>query len=166
MRRVLWIAAMVLLAYLGARSALHGCSGSLPKPGTPAPAWRASDAAGRGMWSAASFANRPYALLFFATWCGACSRELPDVERWVRENPNLGVVLVTDEPQDVIQGYLKRRNLNLPVAVSAGLVLRQFGVSVLPSAVVMDAAGNVEAASQGVGAMGRMLRRLLRSGDG
>lgn len=165
MRRVAWTAAMVLLGYLAVRAVAGGCSGTLPKAGTVAPAWQAEDALGRGTWSAASFNGRPYTLLFWATWCSACSRELPAVARVMKERPDVRFVLVTDEPAAKVNAYLKKRNLDLPVAVGGGATLRAFGVSVLPSAVGVDATGAVFASSQGGGAMGRLLRRAAADAD-
>ena len=44
MRRVAWVATMAVLGYLVVRAAMGGCAGTLPKPGTVAPAWQARDA--------------------------------------------------------------------------------------------------------------------------
>jgi peroxiredoxin len=165
MRRVAWYLALAFLGFLTFRSLSGGCAGALPEVGSPAPAFSAAGPQGPGQWSSAGFEGRPHVLLFFATWCSACSRELPAVDRIHREHPELGIVLVTDESVDVATAYLKKRGFDLPLAGSAGDVLRAHGVAVLPSAVAVDATGKVAAASQGGGAMGRVLRKAVRAGE-
>ncbi len=163
MRRVSWFLALLFLGFLTFRSISGGCAGALPKIGTPAPGFLASGAAGDGQWSPAAFVGRPYVILFFATWCSACSRELPAVDRIHRERPDIGVLLVTDEPLGIAAAYLKKRGFDLPVAVGAGDVLRTYGVAVLPSAVAVDASGIVIGSSQGIGSMARALRDAVRA---
>lgn len=165
MRRAAWYLALAFLGFLTFRSLSGGCAGSLPEVGSPAPAFSAAGPMGDAQWSSAGFVGRPHVLLFFATWCSACSRELLAVDRIHREHPGLGVVLVTDEPVNVATAYLKKRGFDLPLAGSAGDMLRAHGVAVLPSAVAVDETGRVVAASQGGGAMGRVLRKAIRASE-
>jgi thiol-disulfide isomerase/thioredoxin len=159
MRQHFWTAALVVLAILVGKNMINGCSGELVEPGTPVAPWKAKDT--HQEWSSESFAKKSYALLFFATWCSACSRELPKINQIKEANPDLDILLITEESPEVAQNYLNGRNLSLPVG-SSDTLPRQFGVSVLLSAVLVNKDGNVELATAGVGSLGRITQRLLK----
>jgi len=94
-------------------------------------------------------------LAFWATWCGPCHAELPEVERVYtrfKNNPDVEVIAVDTavmddgSPGENSEGgktALARMQLDLPGAFDGGEAARAFGVHVLPTLVVLDRNGNV-----------------------
>ncbi len=85
----------------------------VPKPyleeGHPAPAFEAIDLAGRPV-SLADYRDRVLLLDFWATWCGPCMEEMPNVERiWATYREQgfdiLGISL--DTQRDALESYLE-----------------------------------------------------------
>ncbi len=93
----------------------------------------------------ADLAGKPVILNFWATWCGACVSELPDLQRLQGEaGDGFHLMTVTDEPPSVVRPFLTRRSLDLPVLHDVGgRVARRYGVSRLPTTVIIDARGRV-----------------------
>jgi len=134
-------------------------SAPLIKEGEPAPDFSVRDLKGRE-WTLASFAGRPAVLVFFATWCGACREELPMVSRIAAERPDAGLIVVSEEAPDSVAAYLARAGLSLRAAGGASAMFRDFGIRVLPSAVLLDEQGIVQYAGAGTWAVTKALRGL------
>ncbi len=139
------------------------------RDGCGAPAVRAGDRAPRfslvlvgsgETWDSESLNGQPYALLFFATWCGSCRSEMPAVARVFHEEPSLRLYAVSDEPGDRVAQYLASSGLALPAAGDAGGMFASFGVRAVPTMVVVNEQGVVEFARAGSGAVREGLRRL------
>lgn len=108
----------------------------------------------------ASLNGRPYALLFFATWCGSCRSEMPELARVLHERPSLRLYAVSDEPGERVVRYLASSGLALPAAGDAGGVFASFGVRAVPTMVVVNEQGVVEFARAGSNAVTEGIRRL------
>ena len=102
--------------------------------------------------------GKPVLLNFWATWCGPCVRELPEIEEVSREFGEEAVFLAVDIGDPDIQ-TLKSFRDNNPVAITVIwldpaeadlLALRYSLPDVLPITLVLD--GNGEEAARAVGA--------------
>ena len=95
--------------------------------------------------SVASLAGKPVILKFWATWCGHCRSELPDVVRVHDESQGRYHLLsVSSEPPAVVAEYLARRGLQLPVMWDRTHALHDaYKVELLPTTVILDARGQV-----------------------
>ncbi|MGO9641068.1 MAG: TlpA family protein disulfide reductase [Candidatus Acidiferrales bacterium] len=120
----------------------------------PAPSFSVSAFHGRTI-SASDLRGHVVVLTFWATWCGPCRAELPEVQRVYtrfKGNPDV-VVLAVDTavfgdggPEETADGgkqFLARINLDLPGAFDSGQAARAFGVRALPELVLLDKEGHV-----------------------
>lgn len=95
----------------------------------------------RGSVALASLVGRPSALVFWATWCAACADELPELERLAASGHK--VLAISREPLEKTMAFTRARGLSVPLASDrAGASFASFGVEVLPTIIVFDAAGH------------------------
>ncbi len=84
-------------------------------------------------------------LNLWATWCGPCRRELPDLNRIdsVYRNRNVKVIAISDEDNNTIQSYL----LQHPMQVTTGYYSRNTmldSLSTRPVSILIDRYGNIQ----------------------
>ena len=86
-------------------------------------------------------------LNFWATWCGPCRMEVPDlVELQKKYQDRLQVIglVVDDADEDAVRKFAKRYGINYPVAMATDEMRFQFGgVPALPTSFIIDARGRV-----------------------
>jgi thiol-disulfide isomerase/thioredoxin len=86
-------------------------------------------------------------LNFWATWCGPCRMEVPDLVELQKKYPDrlqvIGLV-VDDEEQDAVRAFAKRYAINYPIAMATNETRFRFGgVPALPTTFIIDAQGRV-----------------------
>jgi cytochrome c biogenesis protein CcmG/thiol:disulfide interchange protein DsbE len=98
--------------------------------------------------------GRPVVIDFWASWCGPCAVQAPILDRLARKYEGRGLVVLgvnIDDPPAVAKEYARRKGLSYPILVdprdqAAGV----YGVSTLPSVIVVDREGNVSSFMTGV----------------
>ncbi len=140
---------------IGVSSVLAGCS-SGPKAGEPAPAFAAMNSEGENV-QLASYAGRVTVLDFWATWCGPCRKAMPHVqalhERYAA-NPGVAVVGVhfdanyrAANPAD----YFAKNGYSFDLIPDGRSIAEAYGVSSIPTFVVIDASGTIVHRQTGFG---------------
>jgi peroxiredoxin len=97
-----------------------------------------------GTFSSASLKGRsPLVLDFFATWCGPCREELPQLVDLYkkRHSQGLEVVAITREDKATALQFAKEQKLPFPVLVDDGTVSDRFNADTIPLTVVLDKQG-------------------------
>jgi thiol-disulfide isomerase/thioredoxin len=102
------------------------------------------------------FRGKPLVVNFWASWCGPCVAEMPELAILHKKYSANGVNFVgiaVDTPQNV-QGFLARLKVDYPLVVAGfggGDLARQFGDAqgALPFTVVIDASGKVRSTTLG-----------------
>lgn len=122
------------------------------RPIIPAPDITLTDQYGNAH-SLTSYKGKTIFLNFWATWCGPCKQELPDIQKLYEEyglNEEDVVVLGITNPggQDVskeeIQKYLMENKLTYPTLFDeTGEIFSMFGITSFPTTFMIDANGNL-----------------------
>jgi cytochrome c biogenesis protein CcmG/thiol:disulfide interchange protein DsbE len=115
-----WVKLLVLgaAAVVAAEIVLRAPDPKAPPPGAPAPAFSLPDLGGREV-SLGSLKGRVVAVNFWATWCGPCREEIPDLARVYAENRGkcfemLGVAEESGSREEVAEAAGKL-GVNYPV---------------------------------------------------
>jgi thiol-disulfide isomerase/thioredoxin len=99
-----------------------------------------------GVQSLKSALGQVTILNFWATWCGPCRLELPELQQVYNEMAAKGVVILAvnvDSPREQVAPFFKRANLSLPVFFLDDETEATIGVRSLPTTVLLDADGMV-----------------------
>jgi thiol-disulfide isomerase/thioredoxin len=93
-------------------------------------------------------------LNFWATWCGPCRAEIPDLIKLQNKYNDrlqiLGIVVDDDDPE-AIRKFVEKFRINYPVAMATGdLRLEYGGIPALPTSFVLDVQGRVVQKHEGL----------------
>ena len=102
----------------------------------------------------AGYKEKVILLNFWATWCGPCRAEIPDlVELQNKYGDHLQIIglVVDDDDRDAIKKFVAEFAINYPVALATNdLRLQYGGIPALPTSFVLDAAGRIVQKHEGL----------------
>ncbi|HEX4451576.1 MAG TPA: redoxin domain-containing protein [Kofleriaceae bacterium] len=102
--------------------------------------------------SLGALAGHVVVLDFWATWCGPCEVELPELVAMAARHPNARFIGISDEDEPAIKTYMTSHAFSYPVARDDGdRVNAAYFVTALPTIVIVDKAGIVREVSSGFG---------------
>lgn len=89
--------------------------------------------------------GRPILINFWATWCGPCRLEMPDIVVVARANPDLIVLAVNvQEMMEQIRPFAEEFQMQLPIVRDTDGALRNlYAVRGMPTNVFIDSAGEI-----------------------
>jgi thiol-disulfide isomerase/thioredoxin len=94
---------------------------AVARRGEPIPAISLPDLDGRQIDVPAQFAGRPLLINVWASWCGPCIKEMPELERYAREQGANGtqVLGIALDDAQAVQTFLQRVPVSYPVALDS-----------------------------------------------
>lgn len=121
------------------------------QPDTTAPDFTLTDQYGNEH-TLSDYKGKVVFLNFWATWCGWCKKEMPDIEQlYLDHGENTGDVIILgvaapdagDSPESEIKQFLDDGGYTYPTLMDRdGSVFAMYGASSLPTTFMIDAAGN------------------------
>ena len=119
----------------------------------PAPAFRVDTLDGKPL-SLAEYKSKVILLNFWATWCGPCRAEIPDlVELQNKYKDQLQIIglVVDDDDEDAIKKFAGKFGINYPIAIATDEMRTEYGgIPALPTSFVLDAEGRVVQKHEGL----------------
>ena len=175
--KIVWIVAGVLFALASiaiqyqVKYVMHhrsagsvGVMGNL-KAGQPAPDFTLNDLAGQPVSLAAYRGHQVVLMDFWATWCGPCRLSMPGLQELADKfkGRNLEILSVNQgEAADQVRTFIAKRKYSFHVILDADqAVAGQYGVTGIPTLVLVDKQGVVRFLSVGYSETEDDLRQLV-----
>lgn len=141
-RRAIVPAAAILVVGLIVVEVLSGSSSDKAKPAPPLP----SAVLQPPKTTLASLQGRPAIVNFWASWCGPCRKEAPELERFDRSihgSAQLVGVDYTDQG-DAARSFIQQYGWTFPVLSDPdGIYGARYGINGLPTTVVLNSQGRI-----------------------
>lgn len=139
-------------------AASSGSAASSEQPEIPAPDFTLTDQFGK-THTLSDYQGQVVFLNFWATWCGPCQREMPDIQAMYEDlglnEEDVAVLAVAnpksdqypynrDVSEDEVKQFLEENGYTYPVAMdTTGEVFAAYGVRAFPTTFMIDREGNV-----------------------
>jgi thiol-disulfide isomerase/thioredoxin len=139
--------AMRILAVFLLVAALGVAPTSSARIGSTAPALPITSLAGTPL-AAEHTPGKVTVLNFWATWCPPCRAETPDLGRAFAQLNGRGVEFLavdTTETAPIVKTFVAAKGVAYPVALADAKLYNAFGISYIPTTIVLDANGIVRA---------------------
>jgi cytochrome c biogenesis protein CcmG/thiol:disulfide interchange protein DsbE len=124
-----------------------GMSGGVDWRNRTAPDFEITTTRGERFRLSDSVGKKVVVLNFFATWCGPCRAEMPELSRYFDQHKSDTFFLLgidAEEKGDRVDAFLDELKVTFPAGVDEGAIQKQYGVEVFPTTVVIGVDGKVQ----------------------
>jgi peroxiredoxin len=124
---------------------LAGCSGGIDK-GNPAPDFTLTDLQGNNV-TLSQYKGKNIYLNFWASWCGPCKDELPDIEKIHQEYKDKDLVVLTVNPgeeKEIVKKFIEDQKYTFPVLLDSKMdVARLYKTNDIPVSLFINKEGTI-----------------------
>lgn len=91
-------------------------------------------------------------LNLWATWCGPCLKEMPDIQKLYNDyGDKVGFLLVTEEETAKVEAFLQKKAYTLPIYFTdSGDMPKEIASKSMPTTYIIDKSGKIARAETGV----------------
>ena len=111
---------------------------------TPAPAMSMKQVDGENL-ELKDLRGKIVVLNFWATWCGPCVKEIPDLIELAEQGRDQGVIVIgiSDEDETTIRNFAEKRGVKYPMVSGAGWPAPFHQINAVPTTFVIDGEGMI-----------------------
>ena len=123
-----------------------------PNQGMKAPAFTLTSLDGKEV-SLASLKDRPVFLNFWATWCGPCVAEMPDIETLQKKHGDKITIIGIDlrESTQTVSQFVSARDYSWTFVIdTSGSVAQKYLVEAIPTSIFINSKGVITARKVGL----------------
>lgn len=123
-----------------------GMSGGVDWRNQTAPDFEITTTQGQRFRLSDNVGKKLVVLNFFATWCGPCRAEMPELSRYFDEHKSDLLFLGIDDGEkgDQVDTFLTELKVSFPAGVDEGAIGKKYGVEAFPTTVVIGVDGKVQ----------------------
>lgn len=133
--------------------------------GKPAPDFTLNDLAGKEH-KLSDYKGKNVMIIFWATWCGPCMREIPDLIelRKTAGDDNLAMLAISNEGTDLVKKFVAQAKINYTVLLDRDTLPEPYNtINAIPSSFFIDRQGNIKLATTGLLSL-REIKAILAAG--
>lgn len=116
--------------------------------------------------------NKIIIINFFATWCGPCKEEIPELNRFYDRNKDSDIIMIgidIGETRSTLNSFMSENEIHYPVAIigKQDKMVSDYMISAYPTTVLIDYTGNIMLYEPGAIMNAKMIldRRIKTSRD-
>jgi len=124
-----------------------GMSGGVDWRDHTAPDFEITTTRGEQFRLSDNIGKKTIVLNFFATWCGPCRAEMPELNRYFDEHKSQPFILLgidAEERDQRVDAFLKDLKVDFPAGVDDGPIRQKYGVQSFPTTLVIGVDGKVQ----------------------
>lgn len=104
-----------------------------------------------GTLNSSEFKGQPVVLNFWATWCGNCMKEIPELKQIAAKGDAKVVSIALDEDgSSVIKPFTEKHDINYTVLVGNEEIFNQFNGVAIPYTLVLDGSHRITKIFRGI----------------
>lgn len=86
-------------------------------------------------------------LNFFATWCGPCRTEMPELVRYYEKHKQQNFIVIgidAEENEGLVTNFVKELKISFPVGIDQGVIQQAYNVNAFPTTVLIGVDGRIQ----------------------